>query len=342
MMHKYLRLILSLAVALLFLWLALKDVSFYEVRLTLNTLTYYWLLPYLVISLASHYLRAERWRLLIEQGGVKTSRLTLFSGVMLGYLVNYAVPRLGELSRSVFVGNREQISRTKLIGTVVLERALDLAVMLVLIVFVFVYLFRDYTLFAQIFGEETILWIKAAGSVEGIQYAIILLLSAVVLLLAGYLLFRLLSSWIPAVANAKRIFTETSIKFLKGLISIKDVKNWPLFLLLTAGIWFCYVLMTYIPFTAFNMHTEFNLGLQEAMVITVISALGVAIPSPGGIGTYHWFVSRSLLLLFAVPEATGVAYAIVTHLVMMIIILVFTPVLLAIHKTRNNRQGISS
>jgi hypothetical protein len=111
-----------------------------------------------------------------------------------------------------------------------------------------------------------------------------------------------------------------------------------------AAIWFCYVLMTYIPFTAFDLHTEYGLGLREALVITVVSSLGIALPSPGGIGTYHWFVSRSMLLLFAVPEALGVAYAIVTHLVMMIIILVATPLLLAVNKAGwhlklRNRHG---
>jgi glycosyltransferase 2 family protein len=328
MTRKSIRILISLLIGGLFLWLALKDVSFSDVRLTLENLTYYWLLPYLVISLLSIYLRAERWKQLIDQEGVKSSRITLFNGVMLGYLVNYAVPRLGELSRSVFVGNREQISRTRVIGTVVLERMVDVLVMIVLSLFVFIYLFTDYRAIAPVLGSDTVRLLQAVWSIDGMIMTALLLLAGIMATVLLYLILQYISTWVPSITRALQFLQVTSRKFLHGLFSIKDVRNWPLFVLLTAGIWVCYVLMTYLPFTAFNMHSDYQLGMQEALVITVISSLGVALPSPGGIGTYHWFVSRSLLLFFAVPEAVGVSYAIVSHLVMMIIILVVTPILL--------------
>jgi glycosyltransferase 2 family protein len=332
MLNKYLRFIASVLIAAVFLWLALRNVSFQDLRLTMGKLTYFWLIPYLFVSLVSHYLRAERWKQLIEQEGVRTSRMNLFSGVMLGYMVNYAVPRLGEVSRSVFVGNREQISRTKLMGTVVLERALDLLVMLALVVFVVVYLLSDYRVLVPLLGTDTVQWLQSMLSIDGVLVLGILAIAGI----AGlYLLYRiaiLISRWIPSLSRFFELTAEISRKFVQGLLSIRQVKNWPLFILLTVAIWFCYVLMTYIPFTAFGLHTEYDLGLREALVVTAVSSLGIALPSPGGIGTYHWFVSRTMLLLFAVPEALGVAYAIVTHLVMMIIILVATPLLLAVNK----------
>ncbi len=332
MVNKTLRFLASVLIAALFLWLALKDVSYHDLHLTMSKLTYFWLFPYFLISLLSHYLRAERWKQLIEQKGVRTSRMTLFSGVMLGYMVNYAVPRLGEVSRSIFVGNREHISRTKLIGTVVLERALDVLVMFFLIVISLAYLLTDYRVLVPLLGSNTVTWLQSILSIDGVLILGILFVAAVAVF---YLLYRFvlyLAKWLPSVENMRRFMADLSKKFGQGLLSIRDVKNWPLFILLTAAIWFCYVLMTYIPFTAFDLHNEYGLGLREALIITVVSSLGVSLPSPGGIGTYHWFVSRSMLLLFAVPEAVGVAYAIVTHLVMMIIILVVTPVLLAINK----------
>lgn len=338
MTKKYIRVLISVLIAVLFLWLALKDLSFYEVRITMKRLTYSWLLPYVFIALLSHYIRAERWKQLIENESGTASRWNLFSGVMLGYLVNYAVPRLGEVSRSIFVGNQERISRSHLMGTVVVERALDLLVMFLLILFVVIYLIRDYTAIIPIFGTDTIRWIKALWSPDGIKMMGLILLTSLGALFLLYWTLSYISRWLPSVSYLLSVLTDSSKKFAQGLISIKDVKNWPLFILYTAAIWFCYVLLTYIPFTAFNMHSEYGLGFQEALVITVISALGVSIPSPGGIGTYHWFVSQSLLLLFAVPEALGVSYAIVTHLVMMIVILVTTPILLAINKAKRHRS----
>ncbi len=328
---KTLRFIASALVAAVFLWLALKDISYQDLRLTMSKLTYYWLFPYLLVSLLSHYLRAERWKQLIDQEGVNPGRMNLYSGVMLGYMVNYAVPRLGEVSRSIYVGNKEQISRTRLMGTVVLERALDALVMLILFVVSLFYLLSDYRLIVPLLGRDRVSWLQSFMSVDGMVILVILAAASAAALYMLYRLMLFLGAWLPTIENMRTFMVDLSKKFIQGLLSIREVKNWPLFILLTAAIWFCYVLMTYIPFTAFDLHNEFSLGLREALIITVVSALGVALPSPGGIGTYHWFVSRSMLFLFAVPHTVGVAYAIVTHLVMMIIILIATPILLAIN-----------
>lgn len=332
-MKKYLRYFLSVSIAGVFLWLAFRNVSFGEVRLVMSTLTWYWVIPYLFISLFSHYLRAERWKLFIEQEGVRTNRLTLFTGVMLGYMVNYAVPRLGELSRSVYVGNKEGLSRSRLVGTVVLERGLDLLVLLVLVLVVFYYILSDISVIAPIVGSETILFLTWVLSMDGVLFFFLFLVFFLLALTGLYYMVVLLGRWLPFFSHLFDLIADISKKFFQGLLSISRIKNWPLFLLLTAGIWFCYVIMTYIPFVAFNLHVMFDLGFREAFIITVISAMGIALPSPGGIGTYHWLVSRSLFLLFAVPEAVGAAYSIVSHLVPMIIILVITPLLLMIEQS---------
>lgn len=333
MVVKYLRLFISLVIAALFLWLALRDVSLQDLRLALGTITYFWIFPYVLITLLSHFLRAERWKQLIEKKGLNTSRLTLFSGVMLGYMVNYAIPRLGEVSRCIFVGKSENISRSKLMGTVVLERALDLLVMVLLSLFVLLYIFTDYNVIVSVIGVETAIFLQKMISMDGLLLIGTITASAFTLLYLAYRLVLASGKWFPSIEGFIQLLYDASRNFFSGIASIKDVKNWPLFLFLTAGIWLCYVLMTYIPFTAFDLHTTHSLGMREALVITVISAIGVSLPSPGGIGTYHWFVSQSLLLFYAVPETLGVAYAIATHLVLMIIILLVTPLLLLLNKS---------
>lgn len=333
MVMKYLRLFISLIIAALFLWLALKDVSMQDLRLALGTISYFWLIPYVLITLISHYLRAERWKQFIEKKGINTSRLTLFSGVMLGYTVNYAIPRLGEVSRCIFVGNSENISRSKLMGTVVLERGLDLLVMLLLSLIVLLCIFTDYRLIVPVIGIETTIFLQKMISLEGFLLTGTIMAVVVALMYLAYRLVITSVKRFPSIERVIQFLKEASRNFFSGLASIKDVNNWPLFLFLTAGIWLCYVVMTYIPFTAFDLHISHSLGMREALVVTVISAVGMSLPSPGGIGTYHWFVSQSLLLFYAVPEPLGVAYAIVTHLVLMIIILLVTPLLLLINKS---------
>lgn len=339
-MQKALRFLIGVALALAFLWLALKNVSLDELRLTIGKLSYSWVFPFFFVSLLSLYLRAERWKQLIEQEGVKDiSRYNLFSGVMLGYMVNYAIPRLGEVSRSVYVGNKEKISRSRLMGTVVLERSLDALIMLLLAFFVLYYIFSDFTIIIPLLDSQTVTWFHKLISLEGVQLLgglfLLILASAAML----YLLATLLARKWEKMAKALQIVSNISKNFIEGFFSLYKIKNWPLFILLTAGIWICYILMTYIPFAAFNLQAEYGLGLKHALVITTVSAVAISLPAPGGIGTYHLFVSKVMLFLFAVPETTGAAYAIVNHFVMMIIILAVTPLLLFFNRQDKDQKN---
>lgn len=119
---------------------------------------------------------------------------------------------------------------------------------------------------------------------------------------------------------------------MDGLFAIRHLRQWPYFTGLTILIWAGYVIMAYIPFVAFNLHEDYGLGLEAALVIMTISSVGVALPSPGGIGTYHWFVRQGLLVLYGVPAANALAYAFVTHAVMMGVVVVTTPVILVWNK----------
>src|SRR5690625_7592319 len=99
----------------------------------MNSVTFYWLPFVIPVLVFRHYLRAERWKLFLPDPERKVLRSTLFAGVMLGYLVNYLVPRLGELSRPVYVARKNGLSPGKLIGAMVAERRLDLSVVLLLL-----------------------------------------------------------------------------------------------------------------------------------------------------------------------------------------------------------------
>ncbi len=90
--------------------------------------------------------------------------------------------------------------------------------------------------------------------------------------------------------------------------------------------------MTYIGFFMFDMQGEFGLGFTEATVLTVVSAVGIAIPTPGGIGTYHLFITKALFIFYAVPEATGLAYATIAHAATLLLVMIVSPTLLAIDK----------
>lgn len=339
MLKRTLKITIALLIGGVFLWLAFRNVSLSEVLSHIKDIHLTWIFPFALVGFLSHILRAERWRLLIEQDKEHLSRITLISGVMTGYLLNIAGPRLGEVARPMYVARQEGLNASKLMGTIVLERIIDVVTMVFFMVIVSVYLISDFSLLSQIFGDETvslftegitfetILWLAAGAG--GAALLLYLLVRAV--RLAGHH-FEDVQYWIDKIEGGLRMFKD-------GVLSVRRVKRWWLFFTYTFLIWVCYTMMTYIPFWMFDMQNVFNLGILDALTITVISAIGIAIPSPGGIGTYHYFVKQSMLVLFAVPAVTGLAYATITHAAMILMVSFFTPFVLAIDKFLVSKAG---
>jgi len=332
MLRKSLKIGLTLALGGVFLWLAFRNVPLEELWDYARRISFGWILPFVGVALVSHYLRAERWRLLIEHDKKELDRFTLFSGVMAGYLLNLVFPRLGEVTRPVYVAKREGLSSSKLIGTIVLERTIDIAVMAFLMFVVSVYVITDPSLLSQIFGEETVQFFQSGMKIEGVLW---LLLAGVVvagLLMLAWKVLEFLGDRFEFFEHGVARLRSLLKLFWEGLSSARRVKRWWLFILLTLLIWVGYTFMSYIPFWMFDMQAEFGLTFLDALVITVISAIGITIPSPGGLGTYHYFVKQSLLILFAVPAVTGIAYATITHAAMVILVAISTPIILAVDK----------
>ncbi len=330
-MRKAAKFSAGLLIAVFFLWLVIRNIDIREVIAYMQGISYWWLAPYTIVAILSHYIRSERWRLLVKRQGIEHQRNTLFAGVMVGYLINYAVPRLGEVSRSVYVAQKTEMSTSDVLGTVVLERVIDFACMLVLVGWVVVYIVTDMATLQRLFGEETFAYLNWLGEWQQLFGLILLAITGLLLIYLGYLAIKV---WRKKSETGRRIAEriEGALKnFIYGLTAIFRMKNWPAFVISTILIWLGYALMAYIPFTAFGLTTEYGLGFTQALVVMIISAIGVALPSPGGVGTYHWFVTQTLVVLYSVPVTIGIAYAFVTHAVMMILVVVFTPIIVLLN-----------
>lgn len=322
MAKRLLHVLLGLAVASLFIWLSLQDADLNEVIHQLTTISYGWVIPFVLIVLAGNLARAERWKMILDdETGVPQSRRVLFSGVMYGLAANTAIPRAGEVLRALYVSRKSGIESSRLFGTVVQERVIDLLMMLGMLMITVILLVRDERVLRQIFGEEGAAYIAALTSTTGI---IVLLIFGVITLFMLIYLRKFRSR--NTGTTRKKDSEETRLllllrNFVRGIISIRNLRNWPLFLVYTLFIWAGYVAMSLLPFYAFNFHLEFGFGWEQAFAITVIGAVGVMLPSPGGIGTYHYMVQQGLYVLYGVPVMTALSYATVNHFANLITIL---------------------
>lgn len=331
-MRRILNLTLGFGIAALFLWLSMRNVAWSELTSLIGTLSWGWTLPFFAVAMGSHYLRAYRWKLLLEaEQGTRIHTLTLFAGLMYGYVANIAVPRLGEVVRAVYVTRRETVRMPTVIGTVVVERLLDLLFLLVTLA-VFAWLMLG--------DRDTLAAIVGSAGADRLSF---LFSGAFWLVLAGATaagLFGLRTFWrkvsrlhFPEGSWKHRLWDLTHT-FASGVMSIRRTGRPAAFWLSSIGIWTGYVVMSVIPFWAFEASVRPPDLIEASWVVTVVGSLGIAIPSPSGIGTYHYFVSQTLMVLYAFTTSDALAYALLNHTASLLVLLIGAPVLLIWNRFR--------
>jgi glycosyltransferase 2 family protein len=299
-----LRGILSAAITLLFLYIAFRGTDFSKLVESIARANYWWMIPNFACLMISHVLRAWRWRYMLEPVKPNLSMRSLFSGVMVGYMMNNILPRAGELVRPYTIGKLEQVPKSAAFGTIVVERILDMASFLVLVALIPVVYQGPLT--------ESFPWLVDTG----------IIVSAITI---GFLAFfvglairrdwtdrliRGLEKMLPARFGQK--LDGIMHSFLDGFMFLSRPGRFLIITVLSVLIWFLYVVMTYAAFFAFDLG---HLGLAGGLVVLAISSIGIALPTPGGTGTYHAFTSQSLGRLYGIDPTVALSYATVTHAV---------------------------
>lgn len=318
MKSKLFKIISSILIGGVFLWLAFRNVEFSELWDHIKGVSFYWLPFFIVVLTFSHFLRAARWRLLLADEGQYISRSTLFAGVMLGYVVNTFVPRLGEISRPVYVARKQGISSGNLIGTIVAERFFDVLTMFFLILVTAFLFVSDINLLQEVFGVQDWSW----------KQFMLIPVTLVIIVAAMFGFYRMVIALDenneyknPVVLKA----IGAARSFGEGMVSLKRIKHWPAFLFYTAGIWTGYIFMAWLPFNMMNMQEMYGLSFLDGIVLTVVSSIGVSIPTPAAVGSYHLFIQQSLHLLYEVPLVEALTYATVTHAATILLVLIIGP-----------------
>jgi uncharacterized protein (TIRG00374 family) len=328
---KYLFFI-ALGVALLFL--AFRGLAWAELWEELKLANYWWFLGAFILAIISHVFRALRWNLLIGQMGYKTRSSTTFYAVMIGYLANLALPRLGEVTRCGVLSKKENIPFNALFGTVIAERVFDMVVLIFIIGIVILAQIKKIGGFLNDILIEPIM-----GVYSGNFMAIILVFALLIALVIIFLIvFRKLKPWLKTTMLYQKL--ESFIEgFVDGIKSIGKLKQKGLFLFHTFIIWLLYLLMVVLPFNAFP-ETSF-LTFFDGATILGIGSLGIVAPVPGGIGSYHFVVTELLTQLFDIPVKVAAAYATANHAtqtIMVIVVGIVSYFLLILVKTKARNE----
>lgn len=256
-----------------------------------------WLFVMAALSVVSHLIRAERWKMLLSPIGYNPKLTHSFYSLMVGYLVNLVIPRGGEISRCYNLYKLDKIPVVDSFGTVVIERIIDLFFLAVLIGISFA--FESGKLFAFI---ETLAIEVPMGS--KLTTLVVIIVAGLILLTIGY--------WI--IKKNKRlndIAAKTWNSFRGGLVSIFKLKQRSLFIFYSCLIWLLYFAMSYAVLQAFPATDD--LKLNAVLSLFAIGAIAMAAPLPGGTGSYHVLVPQGLFFLYGIPLSDAVAFTFIFH-----------------------------
>jgi glycosyltransferase 2 family protein len=305
-----------LAFGSLLLWWSFREMKISTLLETLREANYVWVFLAMVLGLLSHLSRAMRWRLLITGAKESASLRSTFLGVMSGYLMNFIVPRMGEVSRCAVVNQREDIPIDKLIGTVITERLFDLITLGLISVGIYMYQFELINNFLQSVLPNDPCNLTAGAVEESNNWGKIITLSVLALVVL-FVAYKLLQK--PKEIKQKLItFIRNS---WSGVMSITKLRNPWQFVFHTIFIWAMYFLTAYFIF--FALDTTNHLGVFAGLFVLLVGTLAIIIPVPGGLGTFHTMVMLGLSMpIFQLTCEEGLQYATVSHGAQMVMIFV--------------------
>lgn len=292
--------LLPIFIGVFCIYYSFKDISFSEFKEYFTKINYLWVFVGISLGALSHISRSYRWKFLIEPLGYKLGFINSVLTVFSAYLINYTVPRAGDIARGTMISKYENIPFEKAIGTIVAERAVDVLCILIIIL---IGLIIEFDKISN----------KLIGFVEESDFSSLLwsLLIALIFLTMIYLIL-------------KRFKFYKKIKsFLSGLIDgmtiIFKMKSRNQFIFHSIFIWLMYVLMFYFTSKAFielNEVTFFQLTISFTL-----AALSIML-SNGGIGIYPLAVEESLGW-YGVQSATGLAFGWVMWLSQTLMVVIF-------------------
>ena len=294
---------MPIVLGLLLIWYSvskLTDADIAAIKNSFRTANYWWVLLSVVFGILSHFSRAYRWMFMLEPMGYKPRFGNSFMAVLIGYLVNLALPRAGEIARATTISKYDHIPFEKAIGTIVSERIADVIMLLGIIATAFFMqteLLSKY-LFKEESGSNTLLYIAIAAAVIGL------------------ILFRL-------AKRSENIIVQKIQNFVYGLIqgvlSIFRMKKKWAFIFHTIFIWLMYVLMFYV--VTFAVPETRNLPVEAIIVGFVVGGLSMALTN-GGLGTYPVFVA-SAVTLYGVPDNPALAFGWIMWTAQTLMVIVF-------------------
>jgi uncharacterized protein (TIRG00374 family) len=296
-LKKTIQYVLFLGIGLALLYLTFKNVNPIDLWNNIRAVSIEGFALIVFIGFVAIVFRGLRWVQMLQSLGYEVKGSRAIAAVAFSYLVNLVTPRVGEVARCTALNRTDNVPIDKLVGTVVLERVVD-TLLFGMVVLSTVFISSD---------ELASFLSESGAQLPELSATTIFIASGVAIagILMVYLTRKIWLQW----GFAQKI-AGFATGMITGLRSLRTVNNKPLFWFYSIGIWSCYVATIAVGFTIVSGLER--IGPEQAFFVSVAAGLGFVIPVPGGIGAYHYLVSKALVVLGLSPFV-GTSFATLIH-----------------------------
>lgn len=329
------RYLLPLGLTVLLVWYMFRKVDFHQmIDLLRHGVDYWWILCAMGISVFSHMFRAARWRLQLRSLGIDAPYMALCCSIFGCYALNLVFPRLGEVWRCTYISSRQKAPFTTVLGSMVADRLADTFMVALLTLLTFIVansainsFLAEYPIGRDLLAlvGNPIAWLALIGGlafIAGLVYAC-----------RNTTIIKKLGGWLK--------------ELWQGFATVWRMEGRLKFMLFTLCIWGCYYFQLYVAFYAFDFtrdlcRSNLAFGLTPCLVAFVLSSIGMAIPSNGGLGPWNIAVMFGLAI-YGISDSQGTAFSMLQwsgQTVMLIILGIYTMIYISLsNPSRSKRKG---
>lgn len=264
----------------------------------LHEMNWWWMLLSLAFGILPQMARAWRWKMALEPLGEHPRRTSCIDAIFMSYAASLVIPRIGEVTRCGTLKTADGVSFTKSLGTVVTERLVDSLLMLL---FTGIAFLLQLPMFLRFLKETNTNIGDLLYRFTGTGY-IVTFICLVAALIAGFVAIRRFSFFKKGRDMLRDMW--------EGVLSLRKVRNLPLYLFYSVLIWVGYFLHFYIAFFSFDFTAHLSIG--AAFLIFCVGTFAVLVPTPNGAGPWH-FAVKTMLVLYGVAETQAIMFALTVH-----------------------------
>lgn len=298
---SYLQYLFFLGFAFFLVWWTVRKISdkdWEDIKNAFANANYWLTIPVMGTLLISHYSRAVRWKILMEPLGYKPRIANTYMAVLIGYMANLAVPRLGEVLKCTILARYEKVPADKLVGTIVAERAFDV---LCLGVVIAITILTQVDVVGGFINEQLNSIVESKKGLFSTTNIIILVGVLLLGIAAAIFIFKRFGH----VGFIKKI-KSIALGLWHGISSVRYLKRRGAFIFHSIVIWTMYLASVWIGF--FALRETSGYGIKQALSVLTTGSLAMIVPTPGSsLGVYQWFVQQTLML-YGLKDSLGYAF----------------------------------